>query len=78
MKSFHFVFFKPKSYLNKTVFKRNSESHLRRKPSTEPNKFDADTISNIVEEDDKRSYEDLEEISDKTFDELSRMEDAIL
>jgi len=56
----------------------NAESNLRKKPSTEPNNIDADTMSNIVEEDDKSSYEDLEEITDENFDVLSRMEDAIL
>jgi len=56
---------------------KNAERNLRKKPSTEPNKIDADTMSNIVEEDDKSSYEDLEEITDENFDELSRMEDVI-
>jgi len=56
----------------------NAESNLRKNPSTESNKIDADTMSNIVEEDDKSSYEDLEEITDDNFDELSRTEDVIL
>jgi len=35
-------------------------------------------MSNIVEEDDKSSYEDLEEIENENFDEISRKKDAIL
>jgi len=35
-------------------------------------------MSNFVEEDDKSSYEDLVQIADDNFEELSRKEDAIL
>jgi len=38
---------------------------LHKKPSTEPNNIDADIMSNIIEEDDKNSYEDLEEIANE-------------
>jgi len=35
-------------------------------------------MSNIVEEDDKSSYEDLAEIANENIDKLSRKEDALL
>jgi len=38
---------------------QNAESNLREKPSTGPYKIDDDIMSNIVEKDDKSSYEDL-------------------
>jgi len=35
-------------------------------------------MSNIVEEDDKSSYKDFEEIANENFNELSRKKDALL
>ncbi len=55
-----------------------ADSNLRKKPSTEPNKIDTDIMSNIIEEDDKISFEDLDDITDENFYELSRKEDDTL
>jgi len=44
---------------------KNTDSYLRKKTTSEPNNIDADIMSNIVEEDDKSSYEDLEEIANE-------------
>jgi len=56
---------------------QNTESNLSKKPSTGPRyDINADIISEIVEED-KNSYEDLEEIKAENFDEFSRNDDDV-
>ena len=51
---------------------RHAESNLNKKPSTGPRySINTDIMSDIVEED-KNSYEDLEEIAAENFDEFSR------
>jgi len=55
---------------------RNAESKLRKKPLIGPKYIDADIKTNILEEDDKNSYEDKEGITDDNFDESSRKENA--
>jgi hypothetical protein len=55
-----------------------TESNLSKKSSTEPRyRINAgDVMSDIVEED-KNSYEDLEEITAENFDEVSRNDDDL-
>ena len=55
-----------------------AESNLSKKSSTEPRyRINAgDVMSDIVEED-KKSYEDLEEITAENFDEFSRNDDDL-
>jgi len=57
---------------------QNTESNLSKKSSTEPRyRINAgDVMSDIVEED-KNSYEDLEEITAENFDEVSRNDDDL-
>ena len=57
---------------------QNTESNLSKKFSTEPRyRINAgDVMSDIVEED-KNSYEDLEEITAENFDEVSRNDDDL-
>jgi len=57
---------------------QNTESNVGKKSSTEPRyRINAgDVMSDIVEED-KNSYEDLEEITAEHFDEVSRNDDDL-
>jgi len=65
--------------MNKYEGSEKAKSNLRKKHSTEPNKPNAKIMSNIVQEDDKSSYKDLEVIANENFGELlSRKENALL
>ena len=56
---------------------QNTESNLSKKPSNGPRYgINADIMSDIVEED-KNSYEDLEEITAENFDEFRRNDDDL-
>ena len=56
---------------------QNTESNISKKPSNGPRYgINADIMSEIVEED-KNSYEDLEEITAENFDEVSRNDDDL-